>query len=104
MLKLKLKNARCFTDPPPVRIAPLTILIGENSTGKSSFLALLRAAIDVVGGKLDVNFNTDPFFLGAYDQVAHYRGGRGGRAQYFEIGVENTFVLRHRSRIPPPPP
>ena len=90
MLKLKLTNVRCFADPAPVRIAPLTILVGENSTGKSSFLALQRATLDLIGGQGDVNFNKDPFFLGAYDQIAHYRGGRGGRADFFEIGIRNT--------------
>lgn len=91
MLKLKLTNVRCFADPAPVRIAPLTILVGENSTGKSSFLALQRATLDLIGGQGDVNFNKDPFFLGAYDQIAHYRGGRGGRADFFEIGIRNTI-------------
>ena len=97
MLRLKLRNVRCFTDPPAVRIAPLTVLVGENSTGKSSFLALQRVALQLIDGTLEVNFNTDPFFLGAYDQIAHYRGGRGGRAQFFEIGVENLVKSQAKS-------
>lgn len=90
MPTLTLKNVRCFGDPGPAAIAPLTILVGENSTGKSSFLALQRIALEVVQGDLKSNFNREPFFLGAYDQIAHFRGGRGGRARAFEITLSTT--------------
>lgn len=95
MKAIYLKDVRCFGEPRSVPIAPLTILVGENSTGKSSFLALVRIAVEVMQGNPLPNFNSDPFFLGAYDQVAHYRGGRGGRAKSFEIGID--------AEMPPPP-
>ena len=34
------------------------------------------------------SFNKEPFFLGAYDQIAHYRGGRFGRAGSFKMRLE----------------
>ena len=43
MKKITLKNFRCFHDEQTVRLAPLTLLMGENSTGKTSFMAMLRA-------------------------------------------------------------
>jgi hypothetical protein len=47
-------------------------------------------------GNLLPNFNSDPFFLGAYDQIAHYRGGRVGRAKSFEIGIDAEISERLR--------
>ena len=38
MDKLRLKNFRCFKDTGEVDIKPITVLIGANSSGKSSFL------------------------------------------------------------------
>ena len=86
-MEIQLFNVRCFADPGSVRIAPLTLLVGENSTGKSSFLALTQIALDLVHGNEEPNFNQEPFLLGAYDQIAHYRGGRGGRARSFSIQI-----------------
>ena len=43
MDEITLKNFRCFRDKQTARLAPLTLLVGENSTGKTSFLALIRA-------------------------------------------------------------
>lgn len=87
MNALLLENMRCFVSPGWRRIAPLTILVGENSTGKTSFLAATRLAWDLVYGRTEVDFNEDPFLLGAYDQIAHFFGGRGGRAKHFDIGM-----------------
>ena len=37
MEKITLKNFRCFREEQTVRLAPLTLLVGENSSGKTSF-------------------------------------------------------------------
>lgn len=87
MFDITLRNFRSFHEPGPARIKPLTVIVGENSTGKSSFLAILRIALEMVWGDLQPNFNRDPFFLGAYDQIAHYRGGRGGRSPMFSFAL-----------------
>ena len=41
--ELRLKNFRCFRGEQAARLAPLTLLVGENSTGKTSFLAAVQA-------------------------------------------------------------
>ena len=46
MDEVRLKNFRCFRDRQTARLAPLTLLVGGNSTGKTSFLALIRALWD----------------------------------------------------------
>ena len=71
-MDIRLENVRCFANSGPARIAPLTILIGENSTGKSSFLSLLRIAYKMVRGELP-RFNAEPFLWGSYSQIANCR-------------------------------
>ena len=38
MKKIKIKNLRALKETPEVSLSPLTILLGKNSIGKSSFL------------------------------------------------------------------
>ena len=49
MDQITLKKFRCFRERQTARLAPLTLLLGENSTGKTSFLALIRALISPAG-------------------------------------------------------
>ena len=97
---LILEDFRCFPDRREVPIRPLTLLVGENSTGKTSFLAAVRAAYDLRLSPMDVvrflegsiapDFNEEPFRLGSYDQIANYRAGPVGRAKSFMIGQQIT--------------
>ncbi len=87
MDKITLENFRCFRERQTARLAPLTLLVGENSTGKTSFLAVIRALWDVVQDTFP-NFKKTPYDLGSFDEIAYYRGGRGGRADTFEAGFE----------------
>ena len=89
MDRLMLKNYRCFRDEQSVRLAPLTLLVGENSTGKTSFLALIKALCEVAYRNQIPNFKEEPYDLGSFDEIAHFRGGRGGRADSFEAGFED---------------
>ena len=47
MDQITLKNFRCFREKQTARLAPLTLLVGENSAGKTSFMAMIRALWDV---------------------------------------------------------
>ena len=85
---LTLRNFRCFSDSGTVPLKPLTLLIGENSTGKTSFLAAVRLASDISFPGRPIDFNEPPFQLGSFNEISHYRGGRRGRAQTFEILFE----------------
>lgn len=43
--KLRIKNFKCWQDTDDIRLAPLTLLFGTNSSGKSSigqFLLMLK--------------------------------------------------------------
>ena len=47
MDQITLSDFRCFRERQTARLAPLTLLVGENSTGKTSFLALIHALWDL---------------------------------------------------------
>jgi energy-coupling factor transporter ATP-binding protein EcfA2 len=85
-VKLLLENVRCFCDSHTIELKPLTILVGENSTGKTTLLAMLD---HVSKGNFPLSrpsFNDEPFDLGSFDSIATYKGGRYGRADTFSIG------------------
>lgn len=110
MNQIEIQNFRCFLKPGPLALRPLTFLVGENSTGKSSFLAAVRLAWGLGNAVPPLDFNEEPFLLGAFDQIAHFRGGRAGRAQSFELGFsESKRILaqrrskKSRSRLPARP-
>ena len=90
MDQITLKNFRCFREEQTARLAPLTLLVGENSSGKTSFLAMIRALWDVAYQHRVPDFKEEPYDLGSFDEIAHHRGGRGGRAETFEAGFDFT--------------
>ena len=97
MYQVTLKNFRCFREEQVARLAPLTLLVGENSTGKSSFMAMIRALWDLAHWRHRVpDFKEAPYDLGSFDEIAHYRGGSVARAESFEAGFK--VALRHNSR------
>ena len=70
MDRIRLKNFRCFRDKQTARMAPLTLLVGENSTGKTSFMALTRALWDGVYARATPDFKESPYDLGSFDDIA----------------------------------
>jgi len=68
----------------------LTFLIGENSTGKTSFLAMIQALWNMTAFYETPVFKEIPYDLGSFDEIAHHRGRRGGRAKSFQTGFCTT--------------
>lgn len=91
MDSFSLKNFRCFRDEQHARLAPLTLLVGDNSTGKTSFMAMIRALWDVAYDHQVPDFKGDPYDLGSFDDIAHHRGRRGGQADTFEAAFTSTL-------------
>ena len=90
MDQITLKDYRCFHEKQTARLAPLTLLVGENSTGKTSFQALIRALWDVAYEDEIPDFKEEPYDLGSFDEIAHHRGRRGGLATTFEAGFSDS--------------
>ena len=86
--EIRLRDFRCFGEPQTARLAPLTLLVGENSTGKTSFLAAVRAICDIAFRQREPDFREPPFDLGSFPEVVHGRGGKGKSAEAFEVGVK----------------
>lgn len=67
-------NVRCFSGEQRAQLSKITLLVGENSVGKTSFLGCLNALGRLAG--LDdlqdrVNwFDQEPFSMGSFDTVA----------------------------------
>ena len=88
MDRVTLQNYRCFREKQFARLAPLTFLVGENSTGKTSFLALLRAIKDVAySGKIP-DFREPPYDLGVFEDIAHRPSKVTNDSVSFEAGFE----------------
>ena len=89
---LRLRDFRCFREQQTARLAPLTLLVGENSTGKTSFLAAVRAIIQIAntrGAPGFPGFRT-PYDLGSFPEIAHRQGPDDhlGGAESFTIGIQ----------------
>ena len=99
MDSITLENFRCFRERQTARLAPLTLLVGENSTGKTSFLAMLRILAQLERGSTSADFKEPPYDLGSFDEIAHNRGGRAGRANEFTVGFENEDRSDRRESV-----
>ena len=101
MLEVTARNFRCFRERQTARLAPLTLLVGDNGTGKTSFLALLRALWEMAFEEREPNFKTPPYDLGSFAEIAHSQGDRGAPASTFEAGFlhENTRSNKGPRRV-----
>ena len=97
MKELRLRNYRCFGELQAARLAPLTLLVGENSTGKTSFLAMARALWDIAYARAHPDFRESPFDLGSFDDIAHRGTGHGAHAHLFEGGFTQEPTKASRS-------
>jgi len=94
--KFTLKDVRCFEGRQEFNIRPLTFLVGENSTGKSTVLGCMQVLGDFVGGYASFagrqtffDFNAEPYKMGAFADIARNAGNRaGGRKERFGLGFE----------------
>ena len=91
MDQITLQNFRCFREEQTARLAPLTILVGQNSAGKTSLLALVRALWDIAYRQRNPDFKEDPYDLGSFDEIIHNRGPGGKRADSFEAGFSGEI-------------
>ncbi len=84
-MELIMENVRCFAGKHVVPIKPLTILVGENSSGKTTLMAALSAVCDL-RFLLQPGFNEPPYSLGNFDTIATYNGRSKTSAKYFSLG------------------
>ena len=101
MNQITAENFRCFRAKQAARLAPLTLLVGENGTGKTSFLALMRALWDAAFRWVIPDFKETPYDLGSFDDIIHHRGRGTARPQEFTAGFSVVpNLLDRRKRVP----
>ena len=113
--ELSIQDVRCFNSTQRARLGRITLLVGENSVGKSSFLGCYNAFANLsnlVDLTEDNPFDVSPFSMGSYDTIARsgtpdftiagqydnhihsaaqFSFGRGDGGQPFEKLVTFTF-------------
>ena len=63
-----IEEVRCFAERQEFNIRPLTFLIGENSTGKTTALACFQVLVNYLcDGEID--FNSDPYSMGIFKDI-----------------------------------
>ena len=103
MNQVTVENYRCLREPQHARLAPLTLLVGDNSTGKTSFLALVRALWDTAFGDGLPDFKDDPYDLGSFDEIASSGGSPNGSTAAFTAGFRVPTPSASPRRTPNPP-
>lgn len=72
--KFTIEDVRCFEGINEIDIRPLTFLVGENSTGKSTILGCIQAFCDSAGFRSQrrsaINFNSEPYQMGSFADIA----------------------------------
>lgn len=97
-LTLSLESFRAFAKAEDIRIKPLTLLVGENSTGKTSFLAALRFALSLSDREKRGYFNVYPFDLGSFEDIA-YDAGPKIPSKTFSITMEKEIDINEEATV-----
>lgn len=95
LIHLKLENFKIWRSTGPMRLAPLTLLLGTNSSGKSSLIQSLLLTRQTVKGddpSLDLNFGNpdvgDSVTLGQFRDVLCRHGAATEVVRATQIGIE----------------
>ena len=86
-----LTDVRCFEGEQSAKLRPITLLIGENNTGKTTFLgcySVFHNLLDMTRiGSAAPDFNQEPFWMGSFRDIVRTRLGPQGRINTFSIGL-----------------
>ena len=82
--ELIIKDVRCFADEKRFTIRPITFLVGENGTGKSTALGCMQILNNFMQGK-GLDFNVKPYMMGKFADIV--RRSRPIKKS-FQLGVK----------------
>ncbi len=77
-----MEEVRCFSERQMLEIRPLTFLVGENSTGKTTALACFQVLANYLCGE-GLDFNAAPYSMGIFKDII--RNGRP-KEKIFKLG------------------
>ena len=99
--ELILEDVRCFRGEQRGSLRPITLLVGENSTGKTTFLGcygVLQQVFSAPDIDVRLDFDEEPFSMGSFRDVVRSRRGPEGRIDAFKLGLT---LEPSRGRMPP---
>lgn len=81
-----MEEVRCFAERQQFEIRPLTFLVGENSTGKTTALACFQVLANYLKSG-EVDFNADPYSMGIFRDIVRNSTKKGNA---FKLGFTFT--------------
>ena len=96
LTKFILSDVRCFEGKHEFELRPLTFLVGENSTGKSTVLGCMQALANYFHGNShgispSVDFNQTPYVMGAFTDIARKSMNRENEPACFRMGLDCRY-------------
>ncbi len=85
-----MEEVRCFSERQTLEIRPLTFLVGENSTGKTTALACFQVLANYLR-RNELDFNADPYPMGTFKDIV-----RNSRKK--EKAFKLRIAYRHANR------
>ena len=82
-----MENVRCFAERQMLEIRPLTFLVGENSTGKTTALGCFHVLANYLRGD-GVDFNLDPYSMGTFKDIVR---NSKKREKNFKLGFNSKY-------------
>ena len=93
-----MEEVRCFSERQMLEIRPLTFLVGENSTGKTTALACFQVLANYLRGR-GIDFNSHPYSMGTFRDIVRNSKEKekkfklGFAAKYNNEDIEITIEL-----------
>ncbi len=85
-----MEEVRCFSERQTLEIRPLTFLVGENSTGKTTALSCFHVLANYLSGG-EVDFNQSPYLMGTFKNILR---NSKKKEQIFKLG----FVYKYANQ------
>lgn len=101
--QFSMEEVRCFAGKQTLEIRPLTFLVGENSTGKTTALACFHIFANFLRGR-GVDFNQPPYSMGIFKDIVR---NSKEKEKKFKLGfvskcnnedIETTIELVEKNR------
>ncbi|MDE0315987.1 MAG: AAA family ATPase [Candidatus Poribacteria bacterium] len=82
-----MEEVRCFGERQTLEIRPLTFLVGENSTGKTTALACFQMLSDYLQGE-GIDFNLSPYSIGIFKDIVR---NSKEKEKNFKLGFASKY-------------
>ena len=82
-----MENVRCFAERQTLEIRPLTFLVGENNTGKTTALGCFHVLANYLRGD-GVDFNSYPYSMGTFKDIVR---NSKKKEKNFKLGFTSKY-------------